>query len=397
VQAEFYDDRVGGHKFAIQIVTDVPHFGGASGSSLEEAQSWGKLSIESEKVTVHGDVTLALPLLVTALETRVEDTSHKRKRPEFDPVRSRCCRERPAARRQPLSGVVMSSRSTTSSSSRSSSAASCPETFAESAAVILPVPFDRTTSYVPGTRNGPRELLLASAQVELWDEESAPTCTRTACSRCPRWTIGQHHGDAMAEIGRVTAASSTPEIPDHAWRRTLDHVADRRAPRRPAPGLSVLQIDAHADCATISRRTPQPRLRDATHHGTRAARAGGDPQHLGGGVKALPSLKTRIFLRLEHAATIRAGSIVRSTRCQTTCTSRLIWMGSNPGLMPAVGTPEPGGLSWRELTTLLRRTFERRRVYACDVVELCPIQGMVSPNFVAARWCTSCWPTSSAL
>ena len=51
VQAEFYDDRVGGHKYAIQIVTDVPHFGGASGSSLEEAQSWGKLSIESEKVT----------------------------------------------------------------------------------------------------------------------------------------------------------------------------------------------------------------------------------------------------------------------------------------------------------------------------------------------------------
>ena len=85
VQAEFYDDRVGGHKFAIQIVTDVPHFGGASGSSLEEAQSWGKLSIESEKVTVHADVTLALPMLVTALETTVRDTLAKRKRPEFDP------------------------------------------------------------------------------------------------------------------------------------------------------------------------------------------------------------------------------------------------------------------------------------------------------------------------
>ncbi len=72
VQAEFYDDRVTGHKYAIQIVTDVPHFGGASGSSLEEAQSWGKLSIESEKVTVHADVTLALPFLVTALETTVQ-------------------------------------------------------------------------------------------------------------------------------------------------------------------------------------------------------------------------------------------------------------------------------------------------------------------------------------
>jgi deoxyhypusine synthase len=85
VQAEFYDDRVGGHKYAIQIVTDVPHFGGASGSSLEEAQSWGKLSIESEKVTVHGDVTLALPLLLSALETTVIDQAPRRKRPEFDP------------------------------------------------------------------------------------------------------------------------------------------------------------------------------------------------------------------------------------------------------------------------------------------------------------------------
>ena len=45
--------------------------------------------------------------------------------------------------------------------------------------------------------------------------------------------------------------------------------------------------------------------------------------------------------------------------------------GLEPGLMPAVGTPEPGGLSWREATTLLRRTFERKRVVACDVVELC--------------------------
>jgi agmatinase len=59
--------------------------------------------------------------------------------------------------------------------------------------------------------------------------------------------------------------------------------------------------------------------------------------------------------------------------------------GLEPGLMPAVGTPEPGGLSWHELITLLRRTFETRRVIACDVVELCPIPGVAAPNFVAAR------------
>jgi deoxyhypusine synthase len=85
VQAEFYDDRVSGHRFAIQIVTDVPHFGGASGSSLEEAQSWGKLSIESEKVTVQTDVTVALPMLVSALDTAARELAGKRKRPEFDP------------------------------------------------------------------------------------------------------------------------------------------------------------------------------------------------------------------------------------------------------------------------------------------------------------------------
>ncbi len=84
VQAEFYDERVSGHKFAIQVSTDVPHFGGASGSSLEEAQSWGKLSLESERVSVQCDVTVALPLLVSALETTSRKVLSKRKRPTFD-------------------------------------------------------------------------------------------------------------------------------------------------------------------------------------------------------------------------------------------------------------------------------------------------------------------------
>src|SRR5438067_6472530 len=67
VQAEFFSDAVGGHRYALQIVTDVPHFGGASGSSLEEAQSWGKLATDSDKVSVQADATIALPLLATAL------------------------------------------------------------------------------------------------------------------------------------------------------------------------------------------------------------------------------------------------------------------------------------------------------------------------------------------
>jgi deoxyhypusine synthase len=84
VQAEFYDDRVGGHRYALQIVTDVPHFGGASGASLEEAQSWGKLAADAERVTVHADATLALPVLVTALATSARDTLAARKPLRFN-------------------------------------------------------------------------------------------------------------------------------------------------------------------------------------------------------------------------------------------------------------------------------------------------------------------------
>jgi deoxyhypusine synthase len=84
VQAEFYDDRVGGHRYALQIVTDVPHFGGASGSSLEEARSWGKLATDAEQVTVHADATVALPLLVSALASSARETLAKRQRLRFD-------------------------------------------------------------------------------------------------------------------------------------------------------------------------------------------------------------------------------------------------------------------------------------------------------------------------
>jgi deoxyhypusine synthase len=84
VQAAFYDDRVGGHRFAIQIVTDVPHFGGASGSSLEEAQSWGKLATDAEQITVHADVTIALPILASALATSAEEVLAARKPMRFE-------------------------------------------------------------------------------------------------------------------------------------------------------------------------------------------------------------------------------------------------------------------------------------------------------------------------
>jgi deoxyhypusine synthase len=84
VQAEFYDARVSGHRYAVQIVTDVPYYGGASGASLEESQSWGKLAVDAERVTVHADVTVALPLLVSALAGSGAAACSARKPLRFD-------------------------------------------------------------------------------------------------------------------------------------------------------------------------------------------------------------------------------------------------------------------------------------------------------------------------
>jgi len=101
VQAEFYDDRVGGHRYAVQVVTDVPHFGGASGSSLEEARSWGKLATDAEQVTVHADATIVLPLLASALASTTKKVMAARTLMRFDlsgPVMSIDGRPFPQAR-----------------------------------------------------------------------------------------------------------------------------------------------------------------------------------------------------------------------------------------------------------------------------------------------------------
>jgi deoxyhypusine synthase len=83
VQAEYYSPEVTGHRYALQIVTDVPHFGGASGATLEEAQSWGKLTADAARVSVQADATIALPLLASALAQVDPQLLARRKRPVF--------------------------------------------------------------------------------------------------------------------------------------------------------------------------------------------------------------------------------------------------------------------------------------------------------------------------
>lgn len=80
----FLGDKELGHKYAIQITTDAPYWGGLSGCTFQEAQSWGKIHKKAKMITVHSDATIAFPFLVTALAKGAKDLAKKRKRPRFE-------------------------------------------------------------------------------------------------------------------------------------------------------------------------------------------------------------------------------------------------------------------------------------------------------------------------
>lgn len=261
------------------------------------------------------------------------------------------------------------------------------KSFEDSAAVILPIPFERTTSYHHGTMHGPRELLLASSQVELWDEELGVDVHPHGMFTAPELDLSSLTLEsAMKEIHRVTGAMLDAGkflITLGGEHSITSPIVGAVAARH--TGVSVLQIDAHADLRDSY-------LDDRHSHACAMRRTLDHAPIVQVGIRnmseeearAVPGLRTKIFydwnMRDEPAWIDRVISSLSDTVYIT-----IDLDGLEPGLMSAVGTPEPGGLSWRELTRLLRKTFASRRVVACDVVELCPVPGLISPNFVAAR------------
>jgi agmatinase len=260
-------------------------------------------------------------------------------------------------------------------------------TYDAAAAVIRPVPFERTTTYGHGTHRGPREILDASSQVELWDEELGVDVHERGLFTLPEIDLSSFSlPAALSHIERVAG-----EIMDA--RKFLVTLGGEHSITPPIvaaaavrhPGLTVLQIDAHADLreSYLGERSSHACAMRRTLEYARLVQVG-IRNMSGEEAEALPTLDTRIFYdwnMREHADWIdRVVSALSDTVYITVDVD-----GLDPGLMPATGTPEPGGLSWRELTALLRRTCERKRVVAADVVELSPVPGLHAPNFVAAR------------
>ena len=259
--------------------------------------------------------------------------------------------------------------------------------FEHARVVIFPVPLDRTTSYLPGTRNGPHEILVASSHMELWDEETETDVHSIGLFTLPEMEFPFSTMEGVVEEIRRVAAEivSRDKFPvvlggEHSI--TAPVVA---AVAAKYPGLSVLQIDAHADLRESYMGTPH-------NHACAMRRVLEYARTTQVGVRSLspeeaaaaPALPTTIFYDYNmrrHADWIErvVDSLGETVYITIDCD------GLDPAIMPAVGTPEPGGLTWHEALGLLRRVIESRRVVGCDIVELCPLPGYVSPNFLCAK------------
>jgi agmatinase len=253
--------------------------------------------------------------------------------------------------------------------------------------VILPIPFDRTTTYVPGTRNGPREIIQASSHVELWDEELGIDIHDVGIYTLPEMELPfGEMAPAMDEIRRVAQEILAREKflvtlgGEHSITPPVVAAAARQH-----PGLHVLQVDAHADLRDSYMGTPH-------NHACAMRRALEHAPATQVGIRSLsveeaeiaPTLETTIFYDHDMRRQDEwVGRVVASLGDPVYLTVDVD--AFDPAIMPSTGTPEPGGLSWYEMTRLLRAVFSARRVVACDLVELSPIPGLIAPNFLCAK------------
>jgi N1-aminopropylagmatine ureohydrolase len=259
--------------------------------------------------------------------------------------------------------------------------------FERARVVIFPVPLDRTTSYVAGTRNGPHEILVASSHMELWDEETQGDVHSVGIFTMPEMEFPYESMERVTkEIRRVTgelvARGKFPVILGGEHSITPPVVAAMAARY---PGMSVLQLDAHADLrdqfmgtqhshACAMRRVLE--YARCTQVGIRSL----SPEE----AEVVSSLPTEVFYDFNMRDNPDWIEQVVDSLSETVYITIDV-DGFDPAIMPATGTPEPGGLTWYEGLALLRRVIERRRVVGFDVVELSPVPGLVAPNFMCAK------------
>jgi agmatinase len=259
--------------------------------------------------------------------------------------------------------------------------------YLRSSGVILPLPYEATTTFLKGTEGGPQALLEASVALEFYDEEldwepfraGIHTCDPPALDR----TSVEASLAAMEEAAsRILAHGKFPLGVGGEHTVTLALV---RAARKMRQDLTVIQLDAHADLrdqyegspynhACVMRRVRE--LCPALQIGIRAL----DLEEM----RLAQQRKWPLVLDLErHGDPLWLDRALSWIQGPVYLTLDLDAM--DPALVPGVGTPEPGGFAWYEMLEVLKEIFKRFQVVGADIVELCPRPGLESSAFIAAK------------
>jgi agmatinase len=257
--------------------------------------------------------------------------------------------------------------------------------FERSRVVVLPVPYDSTVTARAGARDGPRAIIEASADMELYDVGLGIEPWRHGIHTLPE--LAPHTGSPEAMIDRIE--SVVAELIDAGkFVVTLggEHtvaVGPVRAHARRTPGLSVLAFDAHSDMR-------DEYLDSKFNHACTLRRANEVARVTQVGLRSA-AFEDHAYIRDEGLAfysprDFRESGAARVVDHLTDDVYITIDLDNfDPAEMPAVGTPEPGGLRWDEVTDLLVELTRRKRVVGFDVTELSPSLGPRSCAQLAAK------------
>ncbi|MEZ4387068.1 MAG: agmatinase [Candidatus Krumholzibacteriia bacterium] len=255
--------------------------------------------------------------------------------------------------------------------------------YADARFAVLPLPYDATASFQKGAARGPEAVIEVSPQLEMYDIE-------TGCEPC------RHGIVTMAAVPpAATPAANVARIRDHAAGliadgKTVvglggDHsvtIGLVQAHAAAYPGLSVLQLDAHTDTRDSYEGTPYS-------HASVMARVAELCPYLQVGIRAMDLAEVsritpgRTFFAHDHdeAAVLEAVRTRLTGPVYVTVDIDVL----DPAEMPATGTPEPGGLRYRQVLSVLREVCRHHEVVGFDVVELMPLPGSRAPEFLVAR------------
>ena len=276
----------------------------------------------------------------------------------------------------------------------------------DSRVVVLPVPYDSTTSFKTGAKDGPKAIIEASYNLEDYDPELERDVAQVGIYTAPglephmegpRFMV-ERVRDAVAPFlrqGKIVALLGG----EHSV--STGHV---QALVEYYPDLSVLYLDAHADLrdkymgtgwghASVARRISE--LCHVVQVGVRSLCMEEREFAMTSGVNTLqwPSSgwtgTPQVFtdggsLRSSHlAGHLDASGIIGRLGKNVHVSVDLDVL--DPAIMSAVGTPEPGGLDWHQITSLLRAVAQERRIVGFDVTELSPGLGPPACSYTAAK------------